>query len=75
MLGMNLAPWTTEEQSLLEQALKTYPQTTADRWQCIADCIPTRNKKDCMRRFKVSKLNTFVKSGITCIYRMTGFYI
>lgn len=46
------APWTPTEQQLLEQALKTYTNATPDRWDKIADCIPTRNKKECMRRYK-----------------------
>lgn len=45
-------PWTPEEQQLLEQALKTYPSNTAERWDRIAECIPNRTKKDCMRRYK-----------------------
>jgi len=44
--------WTKEEQSLLEQAIKTYPLTTPDRWDRIAECIPGRTKKDCLRRVK-----------------------
>eukprot|EP00099_Drosophila_melanogaster_P005931 NP_001246856.1 uncharacterized protein Dmel_CG10565, isoform B [Drosophila melanogaster] len=44
--------WTKEEQALLEQAIKTYPTTTPDRWDCIAACIPNRSKKDCLRRVK-----------------------
>ncbi|ALC43017.1 CG10565 [Drosophila busckii] len=44
--------WTKEEQALLEQAIKTYPTTTADRWDRIASCIPNRSKKDCLRRVK-----------------------
>lgn len=44
--------WTPEEQQLLEQALKTYPSNTAERWDRIAECIPNRTKKDCMRRYK-----------------------
>ncbi|KAH8246046.1 hypothetical protein KR026_012207 [Drosophila bipectinata] len=44
--------WTKEEQALLEQAIKTYPNTTPDRWDRIASCIPNRSKKDCMRRVK-----------------------
>lgn len=46
-------PWTPAEQKLLEQALKTYPTSVAERWDQIAACIPTRTKKECMRRYKV----------------------
>lgn len=52
MLGMNTAAWGAEEQRLLEQALKTYPVSTPDRWDRIAQCVPNRTKKDCMRRYK-----------------------
>lgn len=45
-------PWTTEEQQLLEQALKTYGSSTPDRWDRIAECIPSRTKKECMKRYK-----------------------
>lgn len=45
-------PWTPTEQQLLEQALKTYSNATPDRWDRIADCIPSRSKKECMRRYK-----------------------
>lgn len=44
--------WTKDEQTLLEQAMKTYPVSTADRWDRIAECIPNRTKKDCLRRVK-----------------------
>ena len=50
--GSNLGVWTTEEQKTLEQALKTYPASMPDRWDRIAECIPTRSKKDCMIRYK-----------------------
>lgn len=52
-MGINLTPWSAEEQSRLEQALKSFPASTEDRWGKIAETIPGRNKKDCMRRYKV----------------------
>uniref|UniRef100_G3UB14 DnaJ homolog subfamily C member 2 n=1 Tax=Loxodonta africana TaxID=9785 RepID=G3UB14_LOXAF len=48
----DFTPWTTEEQKLLEQALKTYPVNTPERWEKIADAVPGRTKKDCMKRYK-----------------------
>lgn len=50
--GTNPAPWTSEEQKLLEQSLKTYPADVADRWDKIAANIPSRSKKDCIKRYK-----------------------
>lgn len=44
--------WTKEEQALLEQAMKTFPISTSERWDRIAECIPGRTKKDCLRRVK-----------------------
>lgn len=44
--------WTKEEQTLLEQAIKTYPLSTVDRWDRIAECIPNRTKKECLKRVK-----------------------
>ena len=47
------APWSADEQKLLEQALKTYPASLgAERWDKISDSVPNRSKKDCMRRYK-----------------------
>ncbi|XP_063991118.1 dnaJ homolog subfamily C member 2 [Diachasmimorpha longicaudata] len=46
-------PWTPAEQQLLEQALKTYSSTTGpEKWDLIAGCLPSRTKKECMRRYK-----------------------
>lgn len=45
-------PWTKTEQELLEQAIKTFPVNTPERWEKISDCIPNRSKKDCMKRYK-----------------------
>ncbi|KAL1398986.1 hypothetical protein pipiens_008550 [Culex pipiens pipiens] len=44
--------WSKDEQALLEQAIKTYPISTPDRWDRIAECIPNRTKKECLRRVK-----------------------
>ncbi|RZF43505.1 hypothetical protein LSTR_LSTR005241 [Laodelphax striatellus] len=44
--------WTNEEQQLLEQALKTYGASTPERWDRIAECVQTRTKKECMKRYK-----------------------
>jgi DnaJ homolog subfamily C member 2 len=44
--------WTKEEQSVLEQAIKTYPVSTAERWDRIAECLPNRTKKECLKRVK-----------------------
>uniref|UniRef100_A0A8C5QSN4 DnaJ homolog subfamily C member 2 n=1 Tax=Leptobrachium leishanense TaxID=445787 RepID=A0A8C5QSN4_9ANUR len=58
-------PWTTEEQKLLEQALKTYPVNTPERWEKIAAAVPGRSKKDCMKRYKEERLENSLP--IKCI--------
>lgn len=45
-------PWTSEEQRLLEQSLKTYPNGTPKRWDKIAETVSGRTKKECMMRYK-----------------------
>ena len=51
--GLNVTPWTPDEQKLLEQALKTYPSSLgAERWDKISSCVPNRSRKDCMKRYK-----------------------
>ncbi|XP_037295106.1 LOW QUALITY PROTEIN: dnaJ homolog subfamily C member 2-like [Manduca sexta] len=44
--------WTKTEQELLEQAIKTFPVNTPERWEKIADCLPNPHQKDCMKRYK-----------------------
>ena len=53
-VGSNPAPWTADEQKLLEQAMRTFGANVPDRWDKIAECLPCRTKKDCMKRYKVS---------------------
>ncbi|XP_040581770.1 dnaJ homolog subfamily C member 2 [Lepeophtheirus salmonis] len=51
--GINVNPWSQEEQALFEQALKTHPSSLGSvRWERISETLPSRSKKDCMRRYK-----------------------
>lgn len=50
------AIWTAEQQAQLEKALKTYPPSWSgegDRWENIAEMVPTKSKKECKQRVKV----------------------
>ncbi|CAF1120972.1 unnamed protein product [Adineta steineri] len=46
-------PWSVDEQRIFEQALRTYPASLgASRWDQIAECLASRNKKECLERYK-----------------------
>jgi len=49
----NVNDWTNEEQSALEIALRKFPSSLGtERWDKIAESIPTRTKKECVLRYK-----------------------
>ncbi|KHJ45177.1 DnaJ domain protein [Trichuris suis] len=52
--GTEIAPraWTSDEQKLLEEGLKIYPSTLANRWDLIAERLPNRSKRECINRYK-----------------------
>jgi len=45
--------WSTGEQKMLEQALRTYPANFGkERWDKIAEVMSNRSKRECMLRYK-----------------------
>lgn len=45
--------WSTQEQKMLEQALRTYPANFGkERWDKIAEVMSNRSKRECMLRYK-----------------------
>ncbi|CAL8102103.1 unnamed protein product [Calicophoron daubneyi] len=52
--------WTQIEQKQLEVAIRSIPHGTPDRWDRIAECVPTKTKVEVMARVKY--LSTLVKS-------------
>jgi len=72
-IGSNPAPWTAEEQKLLEQAMRTYPASDPDRWDKIAECIPCRSKKDCMKRYKVGIHCIILAHVVRCMLLLSQF--
>ncbi|XP_013090236.2 dnaJ homolog subfamily C member 1-like [Biomphalaria glabrata] len=45
-------PWTQNQQTIFEWALKQYPKGTEARWDKVAQHIPGKTKEDCILRFK-----------------------
>ena len=39
--------WTQDEQTRLEQALRTYGPKEPERWEKIQAAVPTRSKREC----------------------------
>lgn len=70
----NSAAWTTEEQKLLEQALKTYPVSTPERWEKIAAAVPGRSKKDCMKRYKVRRCAAPLLFSMVGMLQLTMYF-
>jgi len=44
--------WSQDEQTRLEQALRTYGPKEPERWEKIQSAVPTRTKRECMLRYK-----------------------
>lgn len=45
--------WKQEEQRNLELALQKYPKVTPARWEKIAEYVITKNKEECIERYKL----------------------
>ncbi|GFN90663.1 Dnaj-like protein subfamily c member 1 [Plakobranchus ocellatus] len=45
-------PWTQNQQTIFEWALKQYPKGTEARWEKVAEHIPGKSKEDCIVWFK-----------------------
>lgn len=73
-VGSNPAPWAADEQKLLEQAMRTYPASQADRWDKIAECLPARSKKDCMKRYKV-RIGCNYRKDVMCFAQINVYLI
>ncbi|ELU18094.1 hypothetical protein CAPTEDRAFT_153557, partial [Capitella teleta] len=44
--------WTQNQQKTLEVCLAQFPKGTPERWEKIAEQIPSKTKEDCIARFK-----------------------
>eukprot|EP00041_Stephanoeca_diplocostata_P034211 m.1151206 g.1151206 ORF g.1151206 m.1151206 type:complete len:655 (+) comp24480_c1_seq9:236-2200(+) len=48
----NSTPWTQHEQTMFEQAMRSVPASTSQRWSKIANLVPGRSAKACLQRAK-----------------------
>lgn len=55
--------WNSDEQSAFEKALKTVGKDDTDRWDKIATLVGTKNKKQCIARFKHIRDEILKKKG------------
>lgn len=46
------AIWTQSQQKALEDALLKYPKGALERWERIAEYVPSKTKEECMLRYK-----------------------
>lgn len=46
------APWTQNQQRLLETALQHFPRGTNERWTRIAAAVPGKTKDECVARYR-----------------------
>jgi len=44
--------WSQVQQKALEQAIKTFPKGTDERWDRIANKVIDKNKEQCILRYK-----------------------
>ena len=49
------APWSRDEQQLLQDALRRYPPSIekTERWQAIALAVPGRSSADCLSQCRL----------------------
>ncbi len=55
--------WSADEQSALENALKSVGKDENERWEKIAAIVKTKNKKQCLARVKHIKEEIMKKKG------------
>ena len=44
--------WSQSQQKALESAIKQFPKGTTERWERIANKVPSKTKEQCIQRFK-----------------------
>ena len=52
---------------LLEAALRAHPSLDPQRWDKIANAVPSRTRRECLARFKVSGELQHARAGPPCV--------